>query len=213
MTERFTPDQQQVLALAAVFQAAQLGDDIALRGDCDPRALRALVQGVMALDADSFDSIYPQPELLREGLALLEVSLNRNSPGASLRPLNYGLALLHLAARLRKNADITNILRHRLMALNGQQAHFSDVADDAFCHRLASIYVDTLGTFRFRIQVKGEPGHLQDEDKAARIRTLFLAGVRAAFLWQQLGGKRWHLLFKRKPLLDTIESLKIKGLK
>ena len=31
---------------------------------------------------------------------------------------------------------------------------WADVADDAFCHRLASIYVDTLGTFRFRIQVK-----------------------------------------------------------
>ncbi|MZR61698.1 high frequency lysogenization protein HflD [Alcanivorax sp. DP30] len=210
MSERFTPEQQQVLALAAVFQAAQLADDIALRGDCAPHALRALIEGVMALDADSFDSIYPQPELLREGMSLLELSLNRSSGGASLRPLNYGLALLHLAAKLAKNPDTTNILRHRLMALNGQQAHFSDVADDAFCHRLASIYVDTLGTFRFRIQVKGEPAHLQDDDKAARIRALFLAGVRAAFLWQQLGGKRWHLLFKRKQIISAMESINFK---
>ena len=209
MSERFSPEQQQILALAAVFQAAQLGDDIALRGDCDPRALRGLIQGVMALDANSFDAIYPQPELLREGLGLLAMSLNKNSRGASLRPLNYGLGLLHLAARLRKNEETTNILRHRLMALNGQQAHFSDLADDAFCHRLASIYVDTLGTFRFRIQVKGEPSHLQDEGKAARIRTLFLAGVRAAFLWHQLGGRRWHLLFKRKQILATLESINI----
>ncbi|MQX53890.1 high frequency lysogenization protein HflD [Alcanivorax sediminis] len=209
MSERFTHEQQQVLALAAVFQAAQLGDDIAVRGDCDPRALRALIEGVMALDADSFDSIYPQPEQLREGLALLELSLNRKSGGASLRPLNYGLALLHLAAKLAKNADTTNILRHRLMALNGQLAHFNDLAEEAFCHRLASIYVDTLGTFRFRIQVKGDPSHLQDEDKAAKIRTLFLTGVRAAFLWQQLGGKRWHLLFKRKQILATLESINI----
>lgn len=209
MSERFTPEQQQVLALAAVFQAAQLADDIALRGDCAPRALRPLIEGVMALDADNFDSIYPRPELFREGVALLKLSLNRNSGGAALRPLNYGLALLHLAAKLARNTDTTNILRHRLMALNGQQAHFSDMADDAFCHRLASIYVDTLGTFRFRIQVKGDPSHLQDEDKAARIRTLFLSGVRAAFLWQQLGGKRWHLLFKRKQILATLESINI----
>ncbi|KGD65898.1 putative lysogenization regulator [Alcanivorax nanhaiticus] len=209
MSERFSPEQQQVLALAAVFQAAQLGDDLALRGDCDPRALRALIEGVMALDADNFDAIYPQPQFLREGLALLELSLNRNSGGASLRPLNYGLSLLHLASKLRKSEETTNILRHRLMALKGQQAHFSDLADDAFCHRLASIYVDTLGSFRFRIQVKGEPAHLQDEDKAARIRTLFLAGVRAAFLWQQLGGRRWHILFKRKQILSVLESINI----
>ena len=50
MSERFSPEQQQTLALAAVFQAAQLADDIALRGDCDPRPFEALIRGVMALD-------------------------------------------------------------------------------------------------------------------------------------------------------------------
>jgi len=212
MSERFNPQQQQLLALAAVFQAAQLADDIALRGDCEPRAFEALMQGVMALDADSFDAIYPQPALLRDGVSLLNRSLNRDSAGGNLRPLNYGLALLHLAAKLRKSDDTVNILRHRLKALDGQQAHFSSVRDDAFCHRLAGIYVDTLGTFRFRIQVKGEPAHLQDENKAARVRALFLAGVRAAFLWHQLGGRRWQLLFQRKRLLIAIESIDINNL-
>ncbi len=36
MSERFSPEQQQLLALAAVFEAAQLADDVAQRGDCDP---------------------------------------------------------------------------------------------------------------------------------------------------------------------------------
>ena len=212
MSERFSPEQQQTLALAAVFQAAQLADDIALRGDCDPRPFEALIRGVMALDADDFDAIYSQPGLLRDGLSLLNRSLNKDSRGASLRPLNYGLALLHLAGRLRKHDDTTSILRHRLLALEGQQAHFGSLTDDAFCHRLAGIYVDTLGTFRFRIQVKGEPAHLQDDNKAARIRALFLAGVRAAFLWHQLGGRRWHLLFQRKRILAQVESIDINNL-
>ncbi|MAX54035.1 MAG: lysogenization regulator HflD [Alcanivoracaceae bacterium] len=212
MSERFSREQQRTLALAAVFQAAQLADDIALRGDCDPRAFEALIEGVMALDAETFDAIYPRPGLLRDGMSLLNRSLNKDSAGGSLRPLNYGLALLHLAGKLRKNDDTTSILRHRLMALSGQQAHFSSLTEDAFCHRLAGIYVDTLGTFRFRIQVKGEPSHLQDENKAARIRALFLAGVRAAFLWHQFGGRRWHLLFQRKPILSQIESIDINNL-
>ena len=202
MSERFSPEQQQLLALAAVFEAAQLADDVAQRGDCDPKAFEGLIAGVMALDADDFDSIYAQPALLREGVSLLNRSLNKESRGANLRPLNYGLALLHLAGKLR----------NRLLALSGQQAHFDKFSDDAFCHRIAGIYVDTLGTFRFRIQVKGDPAHLQDDDKAARIRALFLAGVRAAFLWHQLGGRRWHLLFHRKRLLSLIESIDINTL-
>ena len=54
--------------------------------------------------------------------------------------------------------------------------------------------------------------HLQDENKAARVRALFLAGVRAAFLWHQLGGRRWQLLFQRKRLLTAIESININNL-
>ena len=198
MSERFSPEQQQLLALAAVFEAAQLADDV--------------IAGVMALDAEDFDSIYAQPDQLREGVSLLNRSLNKDSRGANLRPLNYGLALLHLAGKLRKNEDTVSILRNRLLALSGQQAHFDKFSDDAFCHRIAGIYVDTLGTFRFRIQVKGDPAHLQDDDKAARIRALFLAGVRAAFLWHQLGGRRWHLLFHRKRLLSLIDSIDINNL-
>lgn len=212
MSERFSPEQQQLLALAAVFEAAQLADDVAQRGDCDPKAFEGLIAGVMALDADDFDSIYTQPALLRDGVSLLNRSLNKEGRGANLRPLNYGLALLHLAGKLRKNEDTVSILRNRLLALSGQQAHFDKFSDDAFCHRIAGIYVDTLGTFRFRIQVKGDPAHLQDDDKAARIRALFLAGVRAAFLWHQLGGRRWHLLFHRKRLLSLIDSIDINNL-
>lgn len=212
MSERFSPEQQQLLALAAVFEAAQLADDVAQHGDCDSKALEELMAGVMALDADDFDSIYAQPARLREGVSLISRSLNKDSAGARLRPLNYGLALLHLSGKLRKNDDTVSILRNRLLALSGQQAHFEKLSDDAFCHRIAGIYVDTLGTFRFRIQVKGDPAHLQDDNKAARIRALFLAGVRAAFLWHQLGGRRWHLLFHRKRLLDLVESIDINNL-
>ena len=60
--------------------------------------------------------------------------------------------------------------------------------------------------------MQGEPARLQDEDNAARIRALFLAGVRAAFLWHQLGGRRWRLLFQRKQQLEILESIKFSGL-
>ncbi|ASK34247.1 lysogenization regulator HflD [Alcanivorax sp. N3-2A] len=207
-----TPEQQQLMALAAVFQAAVLADQVATRGECDNAAAEALFGGVMAMNESDFPAIYPQPARLQDGLRLLRRSLGREQSKENARALNHALALLHLSSRLRKNSDVISILRHRLIALEGQRAHFDNLASNAFCHRLAGIYLDTLGTFRFRIRVQGEPALLQDEDNAARIRALFLAGVRAAFLWHQMGGRRWRLLLQRKQQLEILNSIKFSEL-
>lgn len=201
-------EQQQLLALAAVFEAAVQADRIATGADLDPGAMEALFGGVMTMDADEATTIYPQAERFQDGFRLLRQSLSRQQPREAARPLSYALALLHLAAKLRKNSDVISILRHRLIALEGQREHFDGLTSPTFCHRLAGIYLDTLGTFRFRIRVQGDPAKLQDEDNAARIRALFLAGVRAAFLWHAHGGRRWRLLFQRKQQLEALENLK-----
>lgn len=204
--------QQQLLALAAVFQAAVLADQIASRGDCDQGAMETLFGGVMAMDAQDFADIYPTPARFQDGLRLLRQSLGREQARESARPLSYALALLHLSARLRKNTDVISVLRHRLIALEGQRAHFDSLTNVSFCHRLAGIYLDTVGTFRFRIRVQGEPSLLQDEDNAARIRALFLAGIRASFLWHHSGGRRWRLLFQRKRQIEILSTIKFSDL-
>ncbi|MBL7249968.1 High frequency lysogenization protein HflD [Alcanivorax sp. ALC70] len=201
-------EQQQMLALAAVFEAAVLADRIATGADTDPGAMEALFGGVMTMDTETATGVYPAPERLQDGMRLLRQSLSRQQPRESARPLSYALALLHLSAKLRKNSDVISILRHRLIALEGQRDHFDGLTSATFCHRLAGIYLDTLGTFRFRIRVQGDPAKLQDEDNAARIRALFLAGVRAAFLWHAHGGRRWRLLFQRKQQLEALNSIK-----
>jgi len=55
--------------------------------------------------------------------------------------------------------------------------------------------------------VQGEPLHLENPDTAARIRSALLAGVRAAHLWYQCGGKRWHLLTRQQRLLAAAHKL------
>ncbi|MGH8578792.1 MAG: DUF489 family protein [Gammaproteobacteria bacterium] len=34
-----------------------------------------------------------------------------------------------------------------------------------------------------------------------------MAGVRAATLWHQVGGRRWHLLFYRRNMLRALEQI------
>jgi len=72
---------------------------------------------------------------------------------------------------------------------------------------LAGLYQETLSTFKFRIQVGGDPRLLQNTENAAKIRALLLAGIRAAMLWRQVGGRRWHLLFFRSRLRPSLKKL------
>lgn len=200
-------NHNQALALAAVFQAAQLADEVAASGQCEQDPLRHLLESVLKLEPEGYRDVYPDPGALDGGRQLLRSALEGKRNRENVRPVGYALALMHLAARLRRDQALMSILRNRLEALEAQRPHFPDTTAPEFCHRLAGIYVDTLGGLRFRIKVQGEPDHLRNEDNAARIRALFLAGVRAAFLWHQAGGRRWHLLFSRRRLQEALEAL------
>ena len=71
----------------------------------------------------------------------------------------------------------------------------------------ASLYQDTISTFRQRIQVQGDMRHLQQPNNAAKIRALLLTGIRSARLWRQLGGHRWQMVFSRSKLLKELYPL------
>jgi high frequency lysogenization protein len=57
-----------------------------------------------------------------------------------------------------------------------------------------------------KIQVAGDPDILKRPDNQHRVRAILLAGVRAAVLWRQLGGKRRHILFSRQQILDSAQQ-------
>jgi high frequency lysogenization protein len=59
-----------------------------------------------------------------------------------------------------------------------------------------------------RIHVKGVPEHLRKQDVADKIRALLLSGIRSALLWQQLGGRRWHLFVYKKRIRDCVTDVR-----
>ncbi|MDO6805406.1 DUF489 family protein, partial [Wenyingzhuangia sp. 1_MG-2023] len=69
----------------------------------------------------------------------------------------------------------------------------------------------TLSNLSFRIHVTGDPMHLQNEHTANKVRALLLSGIRAAILWRQVGGRRWHLLLRRKQYLNALAQLSRPG--
>jgi high frequency lysogenization protein len=99
-----------------------------------------------------------------------------------------------------------SVVHSRLQHASFRAEHFANNVPD-LCHSISGIYQDTLSKLKFRIKVTGSAQHLQNPKHADIIRALLLAGIRSAFLWHQLGGRRWKLLAQRKQLLRTSQQL------
>ena len=197
-----TPLEQQVLALAALLQASHLVDLVARTGTAPAESVNPLIQSLFRFDADTAAAIYNGTAGLELGLRLLRDVLYR-SGGNNRQLLHYAMGMLHLQKKLLTNPEMLKVLRHRLQhaALNAD--HFSNNINQ-ISSSVAAIYQDTISTFSYRIQVSGSQQQLQDPRNADLIRSLLLSGIRAAVLWRQTGGRRWHVLTRRRDYLRII---------
>lgn len=199
---------QRVLALGALFQAATLAGELARQGRCDADAEAFLLRSVLVLDTDAPEAIYPELGGLRTGLRMLEACLTDSgrSMAHAGEVVRLVLGMLQVEARLRDDGGAQNTLRQRLQSVQRQQAMQSDLPQSALSGLLGTAYVDSLGQLPFRVQIRGDAKQLQSPGMPERIRAILLAGVRAAWLWQRLGGRRWHLLVFRGRLLRAVRA-------
>jgi high frequency lysogenization protein len=196
----------QVLALAGIAQAAALAGQIARDGNGDSAAMAGTVHSILMLDADDCESVFIDRTHLKLGLQTLRDAFERDS-SAGGDILRYCASMLHLQRRLAKNHDMLDTIGRRIqqiqkqVSINGSETHSNVISS------IAAVYLDTISTFRFRIQVNGNPQHLQQDNVANQIRTVLLGGIRAVTLWRQMGGSRFDFIFKRKAIYNTTLTL------
>jgi high frequency lysogenization protein len=118
----------------------------------------------------------------------------------------YTINLLQLQRLLEKKPDVLNKVAEELQSMEQQLEHF-EITHPNVTARLADIYLNNISTLGPRIMVSGENNYLENPDTANKVRSLLLAGIRAAVLWRQCGGSRWQLLFKRQAIVNEAESL------
>lgn len=194
----------QLVALGAIFEAAVLVDRLARTGQVGESGLACLFGSLLMRDADDTLQIYGGDDLnLREGYKALLGALSREPATLQREPLRYALALMSLERRLDKRDDMLEVIGHRLEQIKSQVEHFG-LTHENVAASFGALYQDTISTFPQRIQVHGEMRFLQQPGTASRIRALLLAGIRAARLWRQLGGRRWQLVFSRARLLNEL---------
>lgn len=197
----------QTLALAGVFQAAALVQQIAHRGSCDDAALETCLRSLFATDPASTLDVYGGDlHDIQKGLQALSTVLAQQSRSQDVEVLRYVLNLIHLESKLKRRSDMLDVIANRIDQARHTAAHFGYTHPN-LVGNLASIYTDTISTFRLRIQVSGNPDILQRQENAEKVRALLLAGIRSAVLWRQSGGHRWQLIFSRRKVIQHARDL------
>jgi high frequency lysogenization protein len=198
-------DEDRVLALAGVFQGARLARDVARKGMCDVEAFEASRSSLFVFETDATAAIFGGIAGIRQGLRTLAEQLDREA-SRDIEIARYAVAVIHLGDRARRDSGTLKGLGDDLAALDRRRQHF-ELTDAVQNQQLAKIYQDRISGLGPRIIVRGEPLHLQNPDNAARVRVALLAGVRAAVLWRQTGGRKWQLLLRRRRLWTVAREL------
>lgn len=196
----------QVMALAAIAQAISQVQTIA-RGDItSPRDVAVCLQSIAEQNpTDAIDIYGGQLRNLQNGYKILQQQLTGNGV-KDVEITRYGMAVLMLEKALSANSDVKQAIGRRIDRLQQQLQHFQ-ITDDTLIASIADIYVEHISPLGNRIQVAGSPDQLKQTIVQQKIRALLLAAVRAAVLWRQAGGRRYHFLLNRKALLQEISAV------
>jgi len=196
------------LALAGICQAAHLVQQLAHQGQCQPEALNVSLRSVIDLNPGSTLAVFGNDEAnLRLGLETLMAVLNSSSrQGMGAELTRYTLSLMVLERKLSGNKSALDTLAQRISQLDRQLAHY-ELGSETITSAMAAIYVDVVSPLGPRIQVTGSPAVLQNPLLQSRVRATLLAGIRAAVLWQQVGGGRFQLMLSRQRLLREAKTI------
>lgn len=199
--------EHQVMALAGVFQAAILVEQLARQGQLDRDDMARCIRSVLNLNPASVEAIYEGVSGIHPGLQGLQDVLSRRGVGISTEVMRYAMGILHAQRKLARRSDLMEVLGKSLERAVEQYQYFDDPLHDSVIGAAAHCYQQSVSKLSFRIRVMGDPSYLQNPRIADQIRALLLFGIRSAHLWHQQGGRRWHILFKRNALYRDAQQL------
>ncbi len=226
--QTLSPEQHQVLALAAIFQATQLVHLIATSGShslvgYSPAYATTLLQAAMNIRAQN----NPNPDSmaffhsiknLRLGLHALEQSLTtpynaqakQNYPKLKLKShrhaLKYAMALISLSSKVYRNSNYQQQIDKAQRQILKQLAFFDySYQHPAIINAFAQLYSDTASQLKPKVMVQGAIQSFQDPQQVATIRALLFSGLQAAHYWREQGGRPWKLIFSKNKILKELK--------
>ncbi|CAH8195860.1 MULTISPECIES: high frequency lysogenization protein HflD [Vibrio] len=194
----------RTIAFAGICQAVALVQQVAKNGHCDSDAFETSLTAILSTNPSNTLDVFGSEANLKVGLECLVKGIDSTPSGSELT--RYIISLMALERKLDGRRDAMSQLGDRIQTAERQIEHF-DLLDDQMVSNIASIYLDVISPIGPRIQVTGTPTVLQQTSTQHKVRALLLSGIRCAVLWRQVGGKRRHLIFGRKKMIEQAQIL------
>ncbi|WP_416304917.1 high frequency lysogenization protein HflD [Neptunicella sp. SCSIO 80796] len=194
--------QDKHIALAGVCQAASLVQQIARKQQLDEHGFLASIHSLVVIDADNTEQVFGDISKLQLGFTTLAAQLSNKAVKKDAEITRYIAGILQLERKLAGNSQKMSELGQRISQLQRQQSLYS-LFDSQMLSNIASVYTEVVSPIGAKIQVAGDPEQLKQPLNQHKVRALLLAGIRAAVLWRQLGGKRRQILFSRRHILNA----------
>lgn len=206
----FNVTTDQTIALAGLYQALALVQQLAWQGSSSDPCLAPSLASVLKIDTEKFIDTYELPHNLQLGLQTLRETLENRKDPRSIERNRHAISLIYLESRLQTDAQTVTALRNDIEHVTALHAS-RDESLTALAHDLARLYQTHISPLGPKIIIEGDPEYLKLENCADMIRALLLAGIRAVVLWRQARGKRLALLFGRSSILSNIAILRQDG--
>lgn len=197
-------DQDRIIALSGLHQAAHCVLRIANRGTVDIDQMEPCIHSLFQIDAADVPSVFGSPGAVATGARQVIAQLT-GQPERNLELTRYVITLLKHERTLAGRGDMLAAIRDGIQAADTARGDLP-LLDREVISPLAGLYSATISKLEPRIIVRGNPLYLQNEENQERIRALLLAGIRAAILWRQCGGRRMQILLGRRRLLDSARA-------
>lgn len=194
----------RTIAFAGMCQAVALVQQVAKDGYCDEDAFATSIKAILNLNPSNTLDVYGHESNLKIGLETMIQGIDSTPAGSEIT--RYLISLMALERKLNEKRDAMNTLGDRLQMAERQTQHF-ELLEDQMIGNIASIYLDVISPIGPRIQVTGTPAVLQQTNNQQKVRALLLSGIRSAVLWRQVGGKRRHMVFGRKKMVQQAQIL------
>jgi len=209
--------EDKVLALAGIFQSARLAQRLAYTNTVIELPFATSIYSILVTDADHAHDVFAMNSIgdidgIKLGLEAVRDKLGGNTDRDDFEVARYVIGMIQLASVLNRDPDTLQRLGDGIDAIavhyppDREWLHGKEIPDELI-RRVAELYTQTISHLSPRIIINGEESVLKNEMAAAKIRAVLMAGIRAAHLWWQLGGRRWQVLFRRSLFSNTAAQL------
>ena len=191
-----------ITSLIAMLQSVYLVDRIATTDYDATNESDFLIQSIYTKNTFDADKIYSQKSSLVDGCKLLKEILRGKNDISVLTMQKYALNIILIQKNINKISDLKNMIGKKIDNYHDNSMMATNLNDQIAYSE--EIYKEYVGIIRPRVVISGKKEYLNKN--SSLIRALLLSGIRAAFLWDYHGGSKWHLMFRRKEILNKCEN-------